>query len=395
MRKLTLALAVGLLVAGTGHGREPRRGRRLSSAYVTKVVIVVGQTQGATASYIADADKPTATDFQAAADAAGRSVSIVKVYSPNATWSAVQAAAKGANILVYMGHGNGYPNPYVSYEQPLKDNGMGLNDVAGTSSSTTYYYGEAYMAQLQLAPNAMVILNHLCYASGNSEGGCRQPNARRRPDAGRRLWLRLHSGRRRGRHRRRASHDIGYYIDALFNGHMTVDAMWKSSPPSTTTSSACDQLARAPDTRRRWTRTSPTRPGGGGQRSLLPLDGFDPVHEDGRRHQRPHHAVRQPERVLLPGLPGVRLVDTRSEPRWAAGPTVSPVAGTPTRSPASRCRWALTVTPVPVERDRHHGQPDRHQSDRLPAGSTWDRRSTPPRRPRRSTSPRETTGPTA
>ena len=227
MRKLTLALAVGLLVAGTGLVASSAK-VAASSAYVTRVVIVVGQTQGATARYRADADE-SATEFQDAADAAGRAVSIVKVYSPNATWSAVKAAAKGANILVYMGHGNGYPDPYLPYEQPLKDNGMGLNAVAGSSDSTTYYYGEAYMAQLQLAPDALVILNHLCYASGNSEGGVANPTlavAQTRVDG-------YGSGFIRAGARAVIAEgidDIGYYIDTVFNGHMTVDQMWKSSP---------------------------------------------------------------------------------------------------------------------------------------------------------------------
>jgi len=228
MRKLTFALAVGLLVAGTGMVASPSKVVASAPAYVTKVVIVVGQTQSATQQYIADATAAY-SEFQAAAATAGRSVNIITIYSPNATWGLVQAAAKGANILVYIGHGNGYPNPYVSYEQQLKDNGMGLNAVAGSSSQTTYYYGEAYMAQLQLAPNAIVILNHLCYASGNSEGGYANPTlavAKTRVDG-------YGSGFIRGGASAviaEGTRDIGYFINALFNGHMTVDALWKGDP---------------------------------------------------------------------------------------------------------------------------------------------------------------------
>ena len=131
MRKLTLALAVGLLIAATGTFVGPSR-TVAAATYQTKVVIVVGQTQSVTASYISDANQ-AATEFQAAAAAAGSSVAITKIYSPYATWAAVKAAAKGANVLVYMGHGSGYPNPYVSYEQPNGDNGMGLNLVAGAT----------------------------------------------------------------------------------------------------------------------------------------------------------------------------------------------------------------------------------------------------------------------
>ena len=227
MRKLTLALAVGLLVAATGLVATSSHVAAAASA--TKVVLVVGQTQGSTPSYINDANN-AADEFQTAADSAGRSISITKVYSPDATWGAVLAAAKGANILVYMGHGSGYPNPYVSYEQPNKDNGMGLNGVAGEPSGTAaHYYGENYMAQLQLAPDALVLLNHLCYASGNSEGGRGNPTvsvAHTRIDG-------YASGFIRGGAKTviaEGTNSISYFINALFNGHMTVDAMWKGDP---------------------------------------------------------------------------------------------------------------------------------------------------------------------
>ena len=125
MRKLTLALAVGLLTAGIGIVVNPPSA--VAASYQTKVVIVVGQTQSATARYRADADA-TAAEF------AKYTSNITKVYSPHATWSAVKAAAQGANVLVYMGHGSGWPNPYVSYLQPNSDNGMGLDGpVAGRS----------------------------------------------------------------------------------------------------------------------------------------------------------------------------------------------------------------------------------------------------------------------
>ncbi|MGD0862240.1 MAG: hypothetical protein ABSA21_05705 [Candidatus Limnocylindrales bacterium] len=217
MRKLTLALAIGLLVVGTGVAAGPVKAA--ASSYQTKVVIVVGQTQSATARYISDAN-------QAAAEFANYTTNIVEVYSPHATWSAVKAAAKGANILVYMGHGSGYPNPYVGYLQPNSDDGMGLD---GPTANVTYYFGENYMAQLDLAPNALVILNHLCYASGNNEPGLGLPSvsvAHTRIDG-------YASGFIRGGARAviaEALNSISYYIDTVFTGHTTVDAMWKSAP---------------------------------------------------------------------------------------------------------------------------------------------------------------------
>ncbi|MGD0018888.1 MAG: hypothetical protein ABSD62_06495 [Candidatus Limnocylindrales bacterium] len=227
MRKLTLALAVGLLLAGTVTVANSHKVVAAASPTCvgTKVVLVVGQTQGVTHTYIDDANN-AATEFLKYTSLE----CVTKVYSPNATWGLVQAAAKGANILVYMGHGSGYPNPYVGYEQPNKDSGMGLNRVAGESSNAaSTYYGANYMAQLQLAPNALVILNHLCYASGNSEGGYPNPTlatAKTRVDG-------YAAGFLRGGAKAviaEGTYDISYYIDTVFTGHTTVDWMWKHAP---------------------------------------------------------------------------------------------------------------------------------------------------------------------
>jgi len=154
---------------------------------------------------------------------------IVKVYSPNATWAAVQAAAQGASVLVYLGHGSGFPNPYVGYLQPNGDNGMGLNSAAGGGDSNTKYYGENYMAQLGLATNAVVLLWKLCYASGDSEWGAGTPTlsvAQTRVDG-------YASGFLRGNARAVIAEGLGSlspYIDALFTTHETIDQMWKSAP---------------------------------------------------------------------------------------------------------------------------------------------------------------------
>jgi hypothetical protein len=110
--------------------------------------------------------------------------SVTEIYSPGATWSRVSAAARGANLLIYLGHGNGWPSPYAPFSTSSKD-GMGLNATAGNGNSNVKYYGEDYMARLALAPNAVVVLHRLCYASGNSEWGAANPtraNAIRRVD---------------------------------------------------------------------------------------------------------------------------------------------------------------------------------------------------------------------
>jgi hypothetical protein len=220
MRKLAIALAIGLLTSAGGVGVSVAPAA--AAVAQAKVVIVVGATGGATSSYRADADGY-------AADFAKYTTNIVKVYSPNATWSAVQTAAQGAAVIVYLGHGSGYPNPYVSYLQPNADNGMGLNASASGSDSNTQYYGENYMAQLGLAVNAVVLLNHLCYASGDNEWGAGLPSlstAQTRVDG-------YASGFLRGNARAVIAEglgDLGPYIDAIFTAHEPIDQMWKTYP---------------------------------------------------------------------------------------------------------------------------------------------------------------------
>ena len=42
-----------------------------------------------------------------AAQARSYGANVIEIYSPYATWSKVKAAAQGANLLIYLGHGNG------------------------------------------------------------------------------------------------------------------------------------------------------------------------------------------------------------------------------------------------------------------------------------------------
>jgi hypothetical protein len=131
-----------------------------------KVVIVVGPAGSATSNYIYNAKK-------LAAQARSYGATVYEVYSPNATWSKVKSVAQGANVFIYLGHGNGYPSPYGAFSKYTKD-GLGLNTTAGSTRHT--YYGEYYVARyINFAPNAVVILNRLCYASGNSEWGSANP----------------------------------------------------------------------------------------------------------------------------------------------------------------------------------------------------------------------------
>ena len=140
-----------------------------TAAAQVKVVIVVGPVEGNTAKYISHAQ-----GYAALARSLGAAVT--EVYSPRATYTRVKAAAAGANILIYLGHGNGYPSPYGAFSKYRK-NGMGLNGSSSNGNSNVKYWGQYYMRTgIHLAPNSVVLLNHLCYASGNSESGQPDPS---------------------------------------------------------------------------------------------------------------------------------------------------------------------------------------------------------------------------
>jgi hypothetical protein len=132
-----------------------------------KVVVVVGPVGASTARYISIGKR-------LAAQARGYGASVIEIYSPNATWSRVRSATAGANLLIYLGHGTGTPSPYPGTAS--SHNGLGLNASASGSNSNVRYYGRTQVAQyIRLARNAVVILNHLCYASGNNEWGKGNP----------------------------------------------------------------------------------------------------------------------------------------------------------------------------------------------------------------------------
>ena len=154
-----------------------------------KVVIIVGPTGALTDNYRSKGDS-----IAAAATAAGATA--VKVYSPNATWANVKAAVNGANIVVYLGHGNGFPNPYNTVEPTDRDNGWGLNRTttngdgdnwgstmvycgekallgtltSGSTAQWAYCGGSTNTDGITPAPNWVMIYSNACYTPGASEG---------------------------------------------------------------------------------------------------------------------------------------------------------------------------------------------------------------------------------
>jgi len=188
-----------------------------------KVVIIVGPVGGYTDFYRSEANKAAAVARQLSDD-------VETLYSPDATWSAARKAMQGASIVVYLGHGNGWPSPYRDRLYRPTQDGLGLNPVAGVDDSTHQYFGESFIArEVHLAPGAVVVLSHLCYASGNPEPGGPEPSvavARQRADNYAAGWIaagasgviaEAHAG-------------PAYYVRGLLRGRGSLDRMWRDAP---------------------------------------------------------------------------------------------------------------------------------------------------------------------
>lgn len=166
-RLIVLGLALALMTLCSGLA-NPAAAAATAEATGIKVVVIVGPAGSITAKYITSAERY-------ASQARSYGAEVIEIYSPDATWAKVKAATRGANVLIYLGHGNGFPSPYGPFNAAFRD-GLGLNATAGKGHHNVKYWGESWIrTDIELAPNAVVILNRLCYASGNSEWGSRNP----------------------------------------------------------------------------------------------------------------------------------------------------------------------------------------------------------------------------
>jgi flagellar hook assembly protein FlgD len=222
LRKVLAAFVLAALAAVGAHAPSAVPGVAAATPTNPKVVIIVGATHDATSKYRTYAN-------EVYAEAIKYTTNVVKVYSPNATWSRVQSAVNGASIVVYLGHGNGWPSPYTYDPNYTTKDGFGLNATAGNGDYNNKYYGEPSIRTLNFAPNAVVLLFHLCYASGNSEPGGAAPSvsvARQRADNYTAAFI---SAGARAVIADGHSHDP-YYIRSLFTTHQTIDQLWRNAP---------------------------------------------------------------------------------------------------------------------------------------------------------------------
>jgi hypothetical protein len=210
-----LALLIALFAAVPTAAAAPRTD--------PKVVLIVGPAGSATDRYRERAE--------AAAQIADRYTSnVVRLYSPNATWPAVKQALQGAAVVVYLGHGNGWPSRYRDTPYAATQNGFGLNPVAGGDDYTHQYFGEEFLAsQVRLADNAIVLLHHLCYASGNTEPGLPEGTI----DQARQRVANYAAGFiAAGAGAVVAEGHMGpaWYMNRLLNGKGSIDRIWRASP---------------------------------------------------------------------------------------------------------------------------------------------------------------------
>ena len=190
---------------------------------VPKVVFIVGPAGAATSGYRAQARSAAAIARQYTPD-------VVELYSPNATWTAVKDALKGASLVVYMGHGNGWPSRYRDSLYPITQDGFGLNPTAGGGDYQHQYFGEASIAsEVKLAKNAVVLLNHLCYASGNSEPGLPEGTldvAKQRVDNYAAGFIRAGASAVIAE----AWSSPSYFVRAILGGGRSIQSAWLKSP---------------------------------------------------------------------------------------------------------------------------------------------------------------------
>ncbi len=184
-----LALSFGLALAmAVSAALVPHSVR--AGAVGQKVVVIVGPVGGGSIQ-----DNYLNRGEQIAQTAENLGATAVRVFSPNATWTNVMAAVNGANIIVYIGHGSGFPNPYGPNLLADRTNGWGLNRIAGADaadptghghnlSTQMVYCGEAALegkpltsynsaycsgGPIRPAPGFAMVYSNACYAPGAGE----------------------------------------------------------------------------------------------------------------------------------------------------------------------------------------------------------------------------------
>ena len=191
------SVIVLVCAAGVDGHRTGRSGIRLPAAQriAPKVAIVVGPAGSRPITTGSSATKPLPPPLKFTPN-------VVRVYSPDATWPAVKQALNGASIVVYLGHGNGWPSRYRDELTPSTQNGMGLNPARRRRRRPPVLrrgpdrQGDQAREGRRRRPQPPLLRERQLRARAA------RGDARDRPAARRQLRRRLHQGRRGGGHRR-------------------------------------------------------------------------------------------------------------------------------------------------------------------------------------------------
>jgi hypothetical protein len=330
-------------------------------AAVPKVVIVVGPAGAATPRYREEA--------RSAAKLARRyTPDVTEIYSPNATWPAVKHALQGASLVIYMGHGNGWPSPYRDALYPPSQNGLGLNPAPDGDDATHQYFGESRIrASIKLAKDAVVLLNHLCYASGNSEPGVPEGTlevARQRVDNFAAGFIAAGASAVVAE----AYASPNHMVRSILGGSRSIESAWRNAP------SANDNVMGFESERSRGyvAEMDPAHADSGFERSIVLREGL--ASSDVLRGARGSRAAAPPDgRPPIPSLveSGIKLTSPRFGGAVRATETVrfrlsykikdrddlpdrllasvrwDPLDGTSTAAPAATATPPAAATPVP------------------------------------------------
>ena len=279
---------------------------------------------------------------EAAAAARRAGAEVVTVYSPNATWPAVREALTGASIVVYLGHGNGWPSRYRDSLYPPTQNGFGLNPVAGGDDGSHQYFGESFVDDIKLAPNAVVVLSHLCYASGNSEPGLPEGSE---SDAVQRVDNFAAGFLRAGARAVVAEAYLGpaYYVKALLAGRGSIEGIWAASP----TANGSHPIAGASVRTSGYTyHLDPDRADGGYVRSLVSRGGLTAAEVRAGAMGNTATGTGVPPVVEPPAEPSLVATGVRfAQPAFRG----LPVAHTKTRLVLRLTQGAAKLLPVDAE----------------------------------------------
>ncbi|PDV96599.1 BACON domain-containing protein [Candidatus Chloroploca asiatica] len=130
-----------------------------------KAVLIVGPIDGDEGTWTT---KERGNIELAAQELEANGVTVMRFYTPHTNWDEIKVAAQGAHFLLYRGHGiflSDMPSP----------------DVGGLALKDQFVLPDDLRQQLQLAPNAIVML-YGCFTAGSSslDGSISSEEAQRR-----------------------------------------------------------------------------------------------------------------------------------------------------------------------------------------------------------------------